>query len=374
MKEREFRLRELCLEVTDICPLNCRHCSGSCGPNSRKILSFHQIKKVISDFSSMGGEILEISGGEPLLHSSLSQIVDYAGKNRLKTILYTSGSMWNTIGEMVSVDASLASELRQAGLNKVIFSLQGAISRTHEAVTQVRGSFDNTVRSMKVMKSLGFWIGVHFVPMKLNYEEFLDIYQLCKGLLIDEVGVLRFVSQGRADENRGALELSNNEFETFNGVLRELGTKHTNPRIRVGRPFDFRFIFDPSLMKAECDAGISRCLVSPDGKVIPCPAFKRANRELYVTGNVNATSLVDIWNKSSEWRDFRYFDYRELGEPCKSCEHLYQCKGGCKAQRLLRYGKMRAAPDPCCFKCAMPMAAICPSNAKPQERLSSVQI
>ena len=374
MKEHKFRLKELCLEVTDICPLNCRHCSGRCGPNSRNMLSFHQMKKIISDFSFMGGEILEISGGEPLLHSSLPQIVDYAGKSRLETILYTSGSMWNTIGEIVSLDASLASELRQAGLKKVIFSLQGAISSTHEAVTQVRGSFDNAVRSMKLMKSLGFWIGVHFVPMKLNYKEFFGIYQLSKGLLIDEVGVLRLVPQGRADENRGVLELSNNEFETFTGVLGELATRHTNPRIRVGRPFDFRFIFDPSLMKAECDAGISRCLVSPDGKVRPCPALKRPNGEPYVTGNVKDTSLVDIWNKSSEWRDFRYFDYEKLGEPCKSCEHLHQCKGGCKAQRLLRYGKMDAAPDPCCFKCAIPMAAICPSNAEPPEQLLPVQI
>lgn len=374
LKDGRARLKEVCLEITEACPMNCLHCSGECDANSRNMLSLHQIKKVISEFSGMGGEILEISGGEPLLHPFLPQIVDYAEKNNLGTILYTSGIMWNTIRGITSLDRNLAAKLRLSGLGKVIFSLQGAASSTHEAVTQVRGSFNNVVCAIKIMKSLGFWVGVHFVPMKLNYGEFRDMYQLCQDLEIDEVGVLRLVPQGRGRINKGILELSKSEFEEFNSVLKELTSKCSNPIIRVGRPMDFRFVFDPSFVKSECDAGISRCLIAPDGKVVPCPAFKQNNNDRYVAGNVKDNSLVDIWNKSSKWRDFRHFDYSQLGEPCKSCEHLRQCRGGCRAQRFLKYNDMYVVPDPCCFKCATPLAAICPSSAKVQERLLSVQI
>jgi len=320
----------------------------------------------------MDGEILEISGGEPLVHPSLPQIVEYAEKNNLETILYTSGSMLNANGGITSLDIHLAKKLRVSGLKKVIFNLEGATSNTHEEVTQVEGSFSNVLHAIRVMKTLGFWVGVHFVPMKLNYREFKRLYWLCHNREVNEIGVLRFVPQGRGQKNEAALKLSLKEFEELNRVLANMTSKPTNPNIRVGRPVDFRFLLGSSFAKSKCDAGLSRCLIAPDGKVVPCPAFKQ--NQQYIAGNVKSSSLVGIWNKSSVWQEFRHFEYTQMNEPCKSCEYLHQCRSGCPAQRFLRYKDIYAAPDPCCFKCAKPLAVVCPSNTKVQEQLLPVQI
>jgi len=268
-------------------------------------------------------------------------------------------------GRINSINIGIAEKLKQLGLKKVIFNLLGATSSTHEIITRVKGSFVNVMRSIKTMKSLDFWVGVHFVPMKLNYKEFRNLLRLCQDLRVNEVGVLRFVPQGRGWINRALLELSKEEFKEFNRKLTELTCNHKHSIIRAGRPIDFRHLFDPSIVKSVCDAGISRCLIAPDGGVVPCPAFKRNER--YIAGNVRNNSLVNIWNKSPIWREFRHFDYTQLNEPCRSCKYLSQCRGGCKAQKILKYGDIYAAPDPSCFRLTIPMAVIGSSHTKIQE-------
>lgn len=350
------KLKEVCLEITDTCPLNCLHCSGECGLSSRNILSLNTIKKFIDELSNVGCEILEISGGEPLVHPHLTQIVQYAERSNLETILYTSGTM---------LSRDVAQKLKQSGLRKIVFNLQGALADTHDAVTQVKGSFNSGIDAIKTMKSLEFWVGAHFVPVRPNYKDLSGFVQLCHDLEVDEIGVLRFVPQGRGETNKGLLELSREEFLELTMNLVELTSKHKNPHIRVGRPIDFRHLFDPSIVKSECDAGISRCLITPSGKVLPCPAFKQ-NKQ-YVAGDVKNCSLRDIWEASPIWGKLRHFDYKQIGDPCKTCEHLHQCRGGCIAQRILKYKDMYDAPDPVCFRCAIQMAATSSSNTRIQE-------
>jgi radical SAM protein with 4Fe4S-binding SPASM domain len=336
MKNHEGKLKEVCLEITNTCPMKCLHCSGECGPDLRKMLSLQEIKGVINELHRMGGELLEISGGEPLIHPDLPQIVEYARQHNIETVLYTSGTM---------LDEIVTKELHRLKLMKVIFNLQGAISSTHEAITQVRGSFEKVLTAIKDAKKLGFWVGVHFVPMKPNYREFRALLRLCGSLEVNEIGVLRFVPQGRGLLNRRLLELSKDEFKEF---ARDLGGQASaDPHVRVGRPIDFRHLFDLPMVESVCNAGISRCLINPDGTVVPCPAFKQNKR--YVAGNIKDNSLTTIWTESPMWQELRHFDYMQISEPCKSCEYLHRCRGRCIAQRVLEFEDIYAAPDPNCF-------------------------
>jgi radical SAM protein with 4Fe4S-binding SPASM domain len=324
------------------------------------MLPLQQIWKIINEFSDMGGRLLEISGGEPLMHPNLLEIVDYARQKDLNTILYTSGNVVDNLGRVIPLSMKFAENLRQAGLQKVIFNLQGYFPGTHETITQVKGSFRNVINAIKSAKLLDFWVGVHFVPMKLNYNELKDLHRLCHELEINELGILRFVPQGRGQTYRDLLELSLAQFEKFTKELTCLTSRHNNPTIRVGRPADFRCLYNSSVLKAKCDAGISRCLITPEGKVAPCPAFKQAKK--YLMGRVHDESLDDIWSKSS-WEELRQFDYVKLKKPCGSCEHLHECRGGCVAQRVLARGDVYLGPDPMCFKSAI-QAAIRPLSIK----------
>lgn len=353
---KTLRLGEVCFEITAKCPLNCLHCSGNCNINSKDELSLDEIKRVIDELSILGCETLEISGGEPLLHQDLIDTISYAKTRNIEPILYTSGNMVNVSGKIAGLDVAIAKNLHAVGLKKVIFSLQGFRKDTHEAVTKVAGSFSNVIRAIKITKSLDFWVGVHFVPMKLNYKELEGLLRLCHELRVDEVGILRFVPQGRGEINSGLLKLSLPQFKELTEKLTFLTLNHKNPILRIGRPIDFRFLVDSSITKTICDAGISRCLIGPDGKVVPCPGFKQNSQ--FIAGNIKNDSLIKIWHESPIWQRLRKFDYTKIKEPCSSCKNLPYCRGGCIAQKALSSGgDVYSAPDPCCSFCYVKSAA-----------------
>lgn len=345
-----LKLKEVCLEITAKCPLNCLHCSGNCSINSIEQLSLSEIRQVLSDLSNLGCEVVEISGGEPLLHPDLVHIIECIKKHKIEPVLYTSGNMLSDSGKMADLGVGFAEKLYAAGLRKIVFNLQSFRRKTHDNITMLAGSFRNVLQAIRSAKSLGFWVGVHFVPMKLNYLDIEGLLSLCHELRVDEVGILRFVPQGRGYANKDLLELSSKEFRVLTTKLTDLTLSHKNPFLRIGRPIDFRCLISSVAIKPPCNAGISRCLIGPDGKVVPCPGFKQNSR--FIAGNIKNESLVKIWNESPVFQKFRKFDYTQIGEPCNDCKYLHQCRGGCIAQKaLIMDGDIYSSPDPSCFLC-----------------------
>jgi len=327
--------------------MKCVHCSTFNDETAIDEMKTHEIKRVINEFAKMGGVVLDISGGEPLTHPDLFEIIEYAHSKGLRTKLYTSGLFPQKNGTLSQITCCVAEKLKKSGLNKIIFNLQGACKKTHESITRVDGSFEKVINSIKLMKSLGFWIGVHFVPMKTNYKELRNTIQLCHDLKVNEFGVLRFVPQGRGRKNKQWLELSRDEFIQLIYEIVKLRHSFDDPTIKIGRPFNFCSIVDDSLKVETCNAGISTCLIKPNGDVAPCPAFKQNPN--YVAGNIRNISLAEIWHISKIWEQFRLFDYKKLKGSCKKCNHLERCKGRCIAQRILSYGDIYQGPDPYCL-------------------------
>lgn len=330
-----YELKELCLEITNKCPMNCIHCSAEASNNSKDEMDFAQIKDVIQEFSNLGGRILEISGGEPLVHDNVSEIIKYAKDANLETRLYTSGFLLSDrkIDELIS-----------SGLNKIIFNLQGSTSETHEEITRKKGSYDKVISGIVTSKQKGLWVGVHFVPMKTNIGDMKKVADLCTDLNVSEFATLRFVPQGRGLINRDKLELSQSETKYFFKSVHEM-QKEPKIKTRVGRPFNVRSVCYSNSKFKKCNAGITKCLVKPNGDVAPCPAFKQNQK--YVIGNIRKSRLISVWNSSS-WDEFRGFDHNKLAGNCAKCNNLDSCKGGCAAQRIFQHGNINHGPDPSC--------------------------
>ena len=333
MKQNE--LKEVCLEITNACPMNCVHCSSFGKSNLEEEMSLDEIKKVIAEIAELGGEVIEISGGEPTIHPGLVEIIRCAKDFGLETRLYTSG--FHFFEPMVN-------QLISSELDRVIFNLQGADRKTHECITRTKGSFGNVISSIKLV-TRDLWVGVHFVPMKPNFKELKNVIQLCCDLQVNEIGILRFVPQGCGEANRSWLELSKREFrEVAEEAIRQFHYLD-DPMIRIGNPFNFCSLMDSSIPIQPCHAGLTSCLIKPNGEVAPCPAFKQ-NRNY--AENIRKDALADIWRFSPIWNQFRTFDYEKLKGPCKSCRHLPLCRGRCHSQRILAFRDIYQGPDPHC--------------------------
>ena len=335
MKQNE--LREVCLEITNACPMNCVHCSSYGEFNLEDEMNLGEIKKTIAEIAELGGEVIEISGGEPTIHSGLIEIIRCAKDFGLETRLYTSG--FRSFEPMIN-------QLISSELDRVIFNLQGADRKTHERITRTRGSFRDVIRSIKMVAKY-LWVGVHFVPMKPNFRELKKVIQLCSDLQVNEMGILRFVPQGRGEANRSWLELSRAEFRDIAQEAIQQFHHFENPVIRIGNPFNFCSLMDSSIPIQPCHAGLTSCLIKPNGEVAPCPAFKQNSN--YVAENIRNHSLKNIWEFSPMWNQFRLYDYEKLRGPCKSCKHLPLCQGRCHSQRILAFKDIYQGPDPHCF-------------------------
>lgn len=342
-KTISHNLDELCIEITGKCLMNCIHCSSPCNLSTPHEMSINKIRGILKEAKTLGTKIVEFSGGEPLLHSLISDIIREA-KQDFEVRLYTCGFLGkpNHCGVPQS-QLSLLSDLR---LDRIIFNLQGATSKTHEKITRTKGSFNNVMNSIKEAKLRGLWSGVHFVPMKFNYKELQAVAQLCKELKVDELAVLRFVSQGRGKTNQQLLELNQKEFEELllDIVLLKKEYGHF-VQIRTGCPMNFCSLIDKTIAPVKCKVGLSTLLINFDGKIIPCPAFKQiVDFEL---GNINKESLQTIWQNSHILAQLRKLDFKEI-EGCKNCHDLDYCQGRCVAQRFHKYGDIKVGPDPLC--------------------------
>ena len=85
-------LKDLCFEVIQTCPNNCKFCSSNSSIKEKKIIPIDVLKKTVEHFIKNGGiEEISISGGEPFLHPDLFEMVRFCKENNIRTVIFTSG-------------------------------------------------------------------------------------------------------------------------------------------------------------------------------------------------------------------------------------------------------------------------------------------
>ena len=346
----ETSLSSLTIEITNSCYLSCIHCSTIASRDSSERLPLSTIQQVINDWKSLGGKTIEISGGEPLLYPNLLKVIEYAKDKGMETCLFSCG-VFNTPGsDLVNNELDIKiHKLKKAGLDKVFVSLHGSNAEYHNEVAQTE-VFRHTTNFIRKLVEEDFYVGIHFVPLAINFESLQDITEYVAELGCREIGFLRFVPQGRGALNREMLTLSKDESLELIETLSEKLTS-SNIEVRVGSHLDFCFLFIPGHRPKCCNAGIKKCLVTAKGKVIPCAVFKGLPE--YVAGNVNESRLSQIWRNSPVFEELRNFNPKHIKGECAKCHFLNVCEGRCPAQRVYDWGDLYRGPDKYCPKEAL---------------------
>lgn len=85
-------VKDLCFEILDKCPNKCMFCSSNSCIDKNTFISFDAFKRTIDYFIVNGGiEELSLSGGEPLMHPDLLEMINYASNYGINVTLFTSG-------------------------------------------------------------------------------------------------------------------------------------------------------------------------------------------------------------------------------------------------------------------------------------------
>jgi len=144
-----------------------------------------EARRKIDEMDLQPGDVLEISGGEPTAYKGLAAVAAYASDRYHARILVLSH------GRHLKV-RKLAESLASCGITRFLIPLFSHVPERHDYLTQVEGSFDETVNGLANLAELGVPTTIKFIPMKTNYRDALETYHLCRS----RFPMMKFVMSG----------------------------------------------------------------------------------------------------------------------------------------------------------------------------------
>lgn len=338
-------INEVSIELSHDCSLECSFCSSSAKHPSpiECELSTEKIYDLMKRGKEIGAKYLSLSGGEPMIHQDIMDIMEKGVSMGFKILLYTCGNVLDEGGDIRPFTEEEVKEIatlfgKDAWGSKVIFDLQGYNSIDVDSLMMKDGAFDNICETIKLFNKYkhGYHIEGHFVPMKKNWHNIIPTMDFLESIGVETLSFLRSVPQGRCDES---MLLNKGEFielqKIFEKLIQDCEIGRREMEIRLGHPVDFRFLLYPWRPITACRGGFSAPLIQPDGNVTMCPGWK--DLQEFVAGNVNDKTFDDIWENSSFYQEFRWFitdGWGEMNNECSNCPWVSECKGGCLAQRI----------------------------------------
>jgi pyrroloquinoline quinone biosynthesis protein E len=347
MPETLRPLSILC-ELTYRCNLACPYCSNPIEfARYRNELSADDWKRVLAEAAALGVVQAHFSGGEPTLRRDLTELVAHAVQLGLYTNLITQGTF---------LDEKRLDDLLAAGLDHIQISVQAP----SEALADEIAGTNVHARKLDALERIArrdVALTLNCVLHRLNHDELEETIALAERLGIARLELANVQFYGWAYKNRAAL------MPTLEQVL--LGSEIVSAaqeRLRGRMQISYVAADHFGEFPKPCMNGWGRefLTVTPDGRVLPCPAATSIRTLTFE--NVRDRSLSSIWNESPAFTAYRGTAW--MAEPCRSCERRERDWGGCRCQAFLLTGDA-AATDPACALSpdhALIVAAREPSN------------
>ena len=136
-------------------------------------MSTEQVKTVLSQMAESGTLFIMLTGGEILLRTDFEEIYLYARRLGLIVTVFTNGTL---------INERAADLFARVPPRSVEVTLEGATAEVFEAVTQVRGSFEQCLRGIKLLRDKGVRTKVKTVLLTLNQHELPAIVELAETL------------------------------------------------------------------------------------------------------------------------------------------------------------------------------------------------
>jgi len=168
------------------CNNNCVFCSEADEYLEKlKKKSFKEIKKEVLETRKQY-DFISFMGREPILREDIFDILRFSvGLGFRQVGITTNGRMFSY--------PRFTKEILDTGVKQVGISLSGATAKTHDKLTQVSGSFEQTIRGIRNIvrfKKPGVSLLVNLNLTKLNYFEFKQMLDLLIGLGVKEINIL----------------------------------------------------------------------------------------------------------------------------------------------------------------------------------------
>jgi radical SAM protein with 4Fe4S-binding SPASM domain len=288
----------LSVEPTTRCTLRCPECPVGAGSLKRAQGSIDPgfFRSLVNEVSGTVFWMNLYFQGEPLLHSQLSEMIAYAEKMHIYTVLSTNGQQLSSI---------LAEELVNAGLSRIIISLDGASPQTYEQYRR-GGRFELVLEGIrhlaaarKRMRKRVPFIQVQCLMFSHNEEEVSSLKKISRELGADQLVL-------KTAQVLNPLEPVM-EIPRQSRYSRYLNSEGTGFRVKKSR-------------SGICYRMWSSAVITWDGNMVPCCYDKQAG---FSYGTLATNSFTQLWKGAKAGHFRRSVQQNRQAVPiCRNCPEL----------------------------------------------------
>ncbi|MCU0750209.1 MAG: radical SAM protein [Akkermansiaceae bacterium] len=326
-------------EITRSCALACSHCRAEAMARKHPDeLDFDESLRLIQQLAELNPPMLILTGGDPLMRRDALDLVRAASQAGLHVGLSPSATPL-----LMRMDFT---KLREAGVQRMSLSLDGATRETHDAFRGVNGTFDRTIEAVHRAHASGLSLQINTTLTRGNLHEYEAFKQLMYELKPAMWSVFLLVPTGRAgladlpaaddierifEDMAGLVGKAPFAVKTTEGhhfrrvVMQKMGGGASRPRPGMRSPLGIR-------------DGRGVMFISHTGEVSPSGFLPM------VCDNVRNAHPADIYRHHPLFVSLR--DNDALGGKCGVCEFRTVCGGS----RSRAYGVSGDpfAQDPAC--------------------------
>ena len=283
------------IEPTTACNLGCPECPSGLKqftrPEGNLKQKLHQ--KIIDQVYRKTFYLNFYFQGEPYINPNFLEMIKYAHTKKMYTATSTNAHFLNEENAKKTIES---------GLNRLTISIDGTTQETYESYRK-NGSLEkviegtkNVIKWKKELKSKIPYIIFQFLVVKPNEHQIEDAKKLATELGVDEI---RFKTA----------QVYN--FKSGNELIPTI-----EKYARYKKLADGTYRLKNKLLN-ECWRMWSSCVITWDGKIVPCCFDKDATHQL---GDIEQTNLQQIW-KSAAYTNFRktLLTDRQNIDICKNC-------------------------------------------------------
>jgi len=313
------RPRIIAFEVTQRCPLACRHCRAAAAQDKSDRLTTDECRAILESVADFNKCVIILTGGEPMERADIFELAEYGRELGLRMVMATCG---------YHITDSVAARLKEVGITAISFSLDGATAETHDAFRQRAGAFETVLGAIEKVRAVGIRFQINTTFTNQNILEGAAIAALAERLGAYCFNPFILVPAGRGDQIRDLI-LSPAEYEK---LLSDLAGLKQKSKIEVRVTCGPQFARICRSEKIEGADKVTGCLAATDF------AFISARGDVQTCGflEISAGNLVennfdfgDIWLNSKFLNELR--DLAKYKGACSGCSYLSVCRG-CRAR------------------------------------------
>ena len=304
------QLFSVTMELTYKCNERCRHCYIA--DEDREEMPLEAIKRVLDELSELKVMNVVFRGGEVFWRRDAFEILEYAYSKNFLIDIFTNGNL---------IDGNDYIRLKSVWPRCVHFSLYSHKPEKHDAITQIKGSYERTLKSIKACKTIG-------IPVNIKTPLFSETMDDVRGIvdLANELGCSIELGKNITPKKNGDMTPVNMQISGYENENKVSDTIDELIQIE-----DNRCLVEKRTGKI-CGAGDRAISINPYGEVFPC------NMLQLCIGDINNSSIREIWEHSEKLKRWREKNKWSLIKGCEGCQLIDHCTY-CPGEAMMRTGE-----------------------------------